>query len=733
MTLNPSTLNNGTLGDLKEHKDVVLSSNAQTDEKRFEEPSLEVGGSLAKVENGLSTSISSSASNLEGQQAPFFTKQNSCLSRFRELAQTYNIHEINLEEYVSQIKEVKQSLYSDDSVFNESKSSSPPDAHTDKYFTPCGSPTKLIHSTLLEERDTPSSLEHVSFYLQESAVSEVRFDKPSNNGPLGRSSLNLSSLSHELQTSQDSPSLSATNQLSSSDTLEPLQYPPSSFGSQRQFNASQDSPKRSPSKGSWSSILRRPSLTYSPKRQSTGLHRRSLTNYFKFPHRNAHQHNAIAHNPSVFGKPIGDLTSDPTNLCKFTFPTPECAPPSLLLPHIFAQCVHFLSLNALHVPGIFRISGSGPVIKAITEYFYSPPHFWLDETSEIFKRIGFPSYIDIAAVLKRYIMLLPGGLFTHKDILNLLVPLYVDSSRVKVPIDIRNEMAALCFSQIDSYVRFSILCSLLALLHQIATRTQELENGMENTKDSTLMKPEALGIIFGPLLLGNSSTDLSKSCPSGNVNDLMRFETEKARVEAKIVEGLIIHWPEVLLKINSLDIPNCFSDVGLTDQVAIFTPAVPKEDSPEQIPENVNASEESYPNVKHISKLPLINDSSDNESGNQENDDAVANESTKVVVDNQQPQPKISTVSDTAVPSMSFANNISSRSVISAATDSKPSTRTSPPFVNNTKPIVAKSPVTVTASSETNKKSQKINKKASPRVSLWTKLFGKFRSNKKKS
>ncbi|WBW70844.1 RhoGAP Rga6 [Schizosaccharomyces osmophilus] len=675
--------------------------------------------------------------------------RNDYLAKYQALFDIHSLPRKTLEEAASRPKENRFSYYIQDDAYEEFNpfDDSLRHGHDDGFVTPSESPSKPKPATtpktlpLLPEMSSDEELK--AQHVQESAAFEKHpvdsFRTPSRR-PV--SSI-LPSQDLFLSTPQQSPSklpnpsaeFSANSRVSTSVFPSPT--------------PSQDSPKRSPSKHSLgkpslSSLLRRPSSSHSPKKQSPGIHRRSLTHYLKFPHRStAHPTPSPA---TVFGKSVEDLSiSYADDLCKFSFQPIELAPFPLLLPHVFAQCIYALSSNALHVPGIFRISGSGPIINAIMKNYYLPPHYWLDETSSVFNKIGFPTSIDIGGVLKRFIMVLPGGLLGTKDVLNMFVPLFLDESP-SLPSDAWAELVAFAIAQIDSVIRFSLFCSLMALLRQVSMRTRELEATMELGKESSLMKSEALGIIFGPLLLGNSISDLSKSSQSSDFNNLMQFETEKARVEARIVEGLINRWPQIISKLTLFNVHQSFPDHSLLNLVPNFQPAFPLVEEPvdsahapieESTTEKSNyaTSNESQNRSETIS-LPSasrsLNDSNSQLSTKVLSASASTPQITHIQEGNSHEQEILPSrrgvfnVEPEPVYSRSEPQNLSTQHAQSKIANSKKSQLEEPSYSS-----IAHQPEAADAEQQ-DLKPKKASKKKPSKGNFLSRFFGKFKSQKKK-
>ncbi|CCJ29009.1 unnamed protein product [Pneumocystis jirovecii] len=219
--------------------------------------------------------------------------------------------------------------------------------------------------------------------------------------------------------------------------------------------------------------------------------------------------------------------------------------------------------ESLETPGLFRVNGSQSVIKSFIEHF-------LKNKSKISSEIDIenfkitPNIHDFASLIKKLLVELPGGIIGNKLQLQALFPLLEDraSARILMPPEVRARMIALALSTIEDQNRFYLACAVFALLRAVATCTEHKERFLNYPKDLNYMKPEALGLVFAPTLLGkqtNSSnttdtiniTILSDKERAGQLK-VIKEEKEKARQSAKLIETIIDYWEQIVAHIKIL-------------------------------------------------------------------------------------------------------------------------------------------------------------------------------------
>ncbi|KAG5513805.1 hypothetical protein PMAC_000843 [Pneumocystis sp. 'macacae'] len=233
------------------------------------------------------------------------------------------------------------------------------------------------------------------------------------------------------------------------------------------------------------------------------------------------------------------------------------------VPLIFKICVTKILEKGLETPGLFRVNGSQSVIKSFIEYF-------LKNKSKISSEIDIenfkitPNIHDFASLIKKLLVELPGGIIGNKLQLQALFPLLEDraSARILIPPEVRARMIALALSTIEDQNRFYLACAVFALLRAVATCTEHKERFLNYPKDLNYMKPEALGLVFAPTLLGkqinpsNTADTINTTILSDKEQTkqlkVIKEEREKARQSAKLIETIIDYWEQIVAQIKML-------------------------------------------------------------------------------------------------------------------------------------------------------------------------------------
>ncbi|KAF7544476.1 hypothetical protein G7Z17_g9932 [Cylindrodendrum hubeiense] len=192
----------------------------------------------------------------------------------------------------------------------------------------------------------------------------------------------------------------------------------------------------------------------------------------------------------------------------------EHAPSALVLPTCLRATAHYL---AQHVAtrGIFRIPGSVRVVNALFDYYCHTENGGIDIAGTV-RCANLPTHIqvsvhDIASTFKRILSILPGGILGSLHIFEALVaihsqlngdPEFPRTKQTKV----RARLIALAISTIQSQFRRELVCAvfgLLSLIGRVAEVAPREDDGGRPLPTGDLMGYNALGIVFGPLLLGD--------------------------------------------------------------------------------------------------------------------------------------------------------------------------------------------------------------------------------------
>ncbi|KAH7318127.1 hypothetical protein B0I35DRAFT_409065 [Stachybotrys elegans] len=192
----------------------------------------------------------------------------------------------------------------------------------------------------------------------------------------------------------------------------------------------------------------------------------------------------------------------------------EYSPGSLILPTCLRATAQYIAQN-LSTRGMFRIPGSTKVINALFHYYCHEESGGVHVASTV-RCVNLPGHIqasvhDVASTFKRILSVLPGGILGSQSLFDALVAIHSrlhgdpEFPRTKHT-KIRARLIALAISTIRSQFRREVICAvfgLLSLVGRVAEVTPREDEDGRPLPTTDLMGYGALGIVFGPLLLGD--------------------------------------------------------------------------------------------------------------------------------------------------------------------------------------------------------------------------------------
>lgn len=251
-----------------------------------------------------------------------------------------------------------------------------------------------------------------------------------------------------------------------------------------------------------------------------------------------------------------------------------------------------LHLTAPETRGVFRIPGSVRVVNELYE-FYCAEQAGGDVANTV-RSPNLPFHInagihDVASCFKKFLAGLPGGILGSLSLFDALVAinsqLYCDPefSRTKQT-KIRARLIALAVGTLRSQYRRELICAvfgLLCLLGRAAEITPREDEFGRPLPTSDLMGYNALGIVFGPLLVGDilGSHAVKLSDPTTGLFLVAASPSPKSKKERKkpketvdepqgqqafldvdrihvandITEMLITNWRDVVRQMRNMD------------------------------------------------------------------------------------------------------------------------------------------------------------------------------------
>ena len=225
---------------------------------------------------------------------------------------------------------------------------------------------------------------------------------------------------------------------------------------------------------------------------------------------------------------------------------------SIEIPYIVDACITWLMENdAAMTPGIFRINGSNQSVKAVLEHFSGGcvrmPLQDIDTPS------GQPlSVFDIASVLKKFLVLLPGGLFGQACFEDLL-EISEDTHKIAA-----QQVAADTAQVLRSITpeKRSIAIVLFAFLRHIADRASYFSvRTNPSWQEAGYMNSQSLSIVFSPTCLGTKEahSDMSRSSTAQSERSFHSDSSSPieeavavAKQGAQVIKMIIDHWSTIV-------------------------------------------------------------------------------------------------------------------------------------------------------------------------------------------
>lgn len=192
---------------------------------------------------------------------------------------------------------------------------------------------------------------------------------------------------------------------------------------------------------------------------------------------------------------------------------------------------------------------------------------------------------DVASAFKKFLAGLPGGILGKAWLFDAFVSIYsqldaeAELMRTKQS-KVRARLIALAIATVVPRYRRELICAVLGLLSIIGRAAEKAPREDDHGRPlptSDLMGYGALGIVFGPLLIGDllDSHDLCPTGPHASLVFIQRSQskssrgkhkkgksaddsitllqgTEKIRIVNSITEMLITHWRDVVRHMKNL-------------------------------------------------------------------------------------------------------------------------------------------------------------------------------------
>lgn len=240
------------------------------------------------------------------------------------------------------------------------------------------------------------------------------------------------------------------------------------------------------------------------------------------------------------------------------------------------------------VRGIFRVPGAVKAVNSLYDYYF----YTGDDSGFVSGTVrcaSLPAHVDatvhdIASTFKKFLSVLPGGVIGSLSVFDMLVDIYEqiqdDPTNLEESANVRARCIAVAIGTTPSQSRQELICAVFGLLGYLAslseTSARESEPGGSSHGLSQLMSADALGIVFGPLLVGESLDSYRRklsgkdnnyvlqppSTPGARKEKLKKKDHNKSGADPvnmgaiwtanSVTTMLIKHWTKVVVHISEL-------------------------------------------------------------------------------------------------------------------------------------------------------------------------------------
>ncbi len=215
------------------------------------------------------------------------------------------------------------------------------------------------------------------------------------------------------------------------------------------------------------------------------------------------------------------------------------------------------------------------IVGALYDYYCAEQD--ADDISRTIRCPNLPLHIkagvhDVASTFKRFLAGLPGGILGSLSIFDALVAIHSqlkgdpEANRTKQS-KLRARLIALTIGGLKSQHRRELICAVFGLLSLIGRNAEKAPREDDHGRPlptGDLMGYNALGIVFGPLLVSNLLDSYSMKIANPNAGLVLLPVTpprsKKERRRSKAAEDTV---PDVLA-VNKVHVANCITEMLIT-------------------------------------------------------------------------------------------------------------------------------------------------------------------------
>ncbi|KAL7933930.1 hypothetical protein V8C35DRAFT_327419 [Trichoderma chlorosporum] len=303
--------------------------------------------------------------------------------------------------------------------------------------------------------------------------------------------------------------------------------------------------------------------------------------------RSAHKRSSSNLGSLMRSKADGPRTLDVTDMVRLTRKSvlslaPAFSPYPLTIPTCIRATAHYLAQEPA-TEGLFRVSGSFKTVKALFTYYIDAggSDLYICTTYQPDMPAFIPHRVhDVASLFKRTLSCLPNGILGSLSLFDALLAIH---SHLQKPSEVPPQkqmrmcarLMALAIGSVESQMQRDVICAVFGLLSLVGHHTEQVSTRNEHGQPpppTQHMSYRALGVIFGPLLIGDnniSNYEMKSSSPTSGLvltpvppkkqrkqkakepmPDIA--EVQRLGVLNKVAEMLIANWQEVVRQMVAL-------------------------------------------------------------------------------------------------------------------------------------------------------------------------------------
>lgn len=253
-----------------------------------------------------------------------------------------------------------------------------------------------------------------------------------------------------------------------------------------------------------------------------------------------------------------------------------------------------------NAPGIFRVSGQTTIVNALYDFYdHQFSNADAGSPSKVEQTVGsglLPSHIehtvpDVASFFKKVLIDLPGGLLGSVELFealrNVTTNLEQDPELPEPDLaNLKAKLIALAISSVASDYRSYLIQAVLGLVSHLGHEAERLQAESASTDEdqasSELMSYRSLGVVMGPLLLGNLTDSAIHGSREGLIgaprtsleldsakkfrkhkrkhsdlkldqNATLAAFVDRANRTAIVMQQLLSTWPDVVKQLRNID------------------------------------------------------------------------------------------------------------------------------------------------------------------------------------